>query len=261
MKREWLALLSAVQFLTRLPVPDPGWEDGRLDRAAKWFPLVGVLVGLLCGAVFFVLLSFVERGVPHIEIAVLFGVLITGALHEDGFADTADGFFGGRSAEKRLTIMRDSRIGTYGAIALVFALLLRISLYGEFFSPLISNVSYTATVAAAFIAAHAVSRCLILWHVSAIPYARADETPPMTAVSKGSAMTAGLITLGACLPLALSVSLGAVAMGLLLAGASAFAFTRMAKARVNGWSGDTAGATQVISELCFLMGFAAWIWS
>lgn len=261
MKQEWLAFLSAVQFLTRLPVPDPGWEDGRLDRAAKWFPLVGALVGLICGIVLFVIVSLVFRGLPHLEMAVLFGVLITGALHEDGLADTADGFFGGQSPEKRLTIMRDSRIGTYGAIALVFAILLRISLYTEFFSPLISNASHTTTMVAAFIAAHAISRCLILWHVSALRYARAGEAAPLSALSAGSAATAAITTLILCLPLTLIVSFGAVAMGLLIATASALAFTKMAKSRVGGWTGDTAGATQVISEIAFMIGFSAWIWS
>ena len=261
MKQGWLAFLSAVQFLTRLPVPDPGWEDGRLDRAAKWFPLVGALVGLICGVVFFVLSSLVVRGLPHLEIAVLFGVLITGALHEDGFADTADGFFGGSSPEKRLIIMRDSRIGTYGAIALVGALVLRISLYSEFFSPLISSASYSTTMAATFIAAHAVSRCLILGHVSSLQYAREGETALLSALSISSAAITIVTTLVVCLPLAIIVSFGAVAMGLLIAAAGTFAFTRMAKSRVGGWTGDTAGATQVISEISFMIGFSAWIWS
>ncbi len=261
MKREWLAFLSAVQFLTRLPVPDPSWEAGRLDRAAKWFPLVGALVGLCSGMFLFGVISLAFRGLPVLELTVLFGVLITGALHEDGLADTADGFYGGRTTEKRLSIMRDSRIGTYGVIALVFALLLRISLYEGYFSPLISSASYAATMVATFMAAQTVSRALILVHVSALPYAREGATPPLSGATKGGIITCAVTTLIVCIPVAKFISFGAVVAGMAVATASALAFTRLSRKRIGGWTGDTAGSTQVISELSFMIGFSAWIWS
>ncbi len=261
MKRKWLAFLSAVQFLTRLPVPDPGWEDGRLDRAAKWFPLVGALVGLICGVVLYLIGLLSYRGLPLVELSVLFGVLITGALHEDGFADTADGFFGGRDSEKRLSIMRDSRIGTYGAIALIFAILLRISLYEEFYSARIASASFTVTIAAAFIAAHAMSRTLMLLHLSMLPYARGEDAALLSPLSGRDAVIPVITVLIVCLPLAHIVSYGAVAAGIIVAIISSVAFTKLTKTHIGGWTGDTAGATQIISEIFFLIGFCAWIWS
>src|SRR5262249_8153233 len=147
----WLADLQvALGFLTRLPVG----AVGSLGNAAWTFPLVGLIVGVLAALVF-----AIARGLslPH-EIAAILAVAtaiaLTGALHEDGLADTADGFGGGVERWQRLAIMRDSRIGSYGVIALVMSVLIRVEALAALPGP--------GRVAAALIAAHALSRAALV---------------------------------------------------------------------------------------------------
>jgi adenosylcobinamide-GDP ribazoletransferase len=123
----WLDFLVAVQFLTRLRVPSRPYEEDALARAVKYFPVVGLLIGLGGAFLYFVL-------APHLPViivallVVIYLVAITGCLHEDGLADAADGFGGGWERDRVLTIMRDSCIGTYGAAALGLSLLARVLL-------------------------------------------------------------------------------------------------------------------------------------
>jgi adenosylcobinamide-GDP ribazoletransferase len=116
--------LTALQFLTRLPLPRLAYDPAGLSRAVTWFPLAGLLIGLGAAGVH----ALVARRLPS-SLAVLatliYLVTITGALHEDGLADTADGLGGGWTRERALEIMRDSRIGSYGALALILSLLAR----------------------------------------------------------------------------------------------------------------------------------------
>src|SRR5579864_5025125 len=118
-------LLIAAAFLTRMPIPTPAVLPGRLAQASWAFPLVGVGVGLLGGLAY----AFAAwLGLPTLAaalIAVAGTAALTGALHEDGLADTADGFGGGATPEAKLTIMRDSRNGAYGVLALIFSVALR----------------------------------------------------------------------------------------------------------------------------------------
>ena len=114
----------AFQFLTRIPMPSISYEADSLSRATKFFPLVGLVVG--SGAVLVQKLLMFHMSRPLVAgILLLYLVLITGCLHEDGLADTADGFGGGRTKDQILSIMKDSRIGSYGATALVLSLLTR----------------------------------------------------------------------------------------------------------------------------------------
>ena len=122
---KWIVdFLVAAQFLTRLPVPRVRFDPDSLSRAAKFFPVVGLGIGL--GA-----LALQRIAAPHLShslvalLVLTFLVLITGGLHEDGLADTADGFGGGWNREQVLTILRDSRIGSFGALALVLSMLAR----------------------------------------------------------------------------------------------------------------------------------------
>src|SRR5260370_1954981 len=122
---KWIGdFLVATQFLTRLPVPRVRFDPESLSRAAKFFPVVGLMIGF--GA------SVLQRiAAPHLSrplgalLVLIFLVLITSGLHEDGLADTADGFGGGWNREQVLTILRDSRIGSFGALALVLSVLAR----------------------------------------------------------------------------------------------------------------------------------------
>ncbi len=117
-------IVVAFQFLTRIPMPSTAFEADSLSRATKFFPLVGLVVG--SGAVLLQKLLMFHMGRPLVTLIVLiYLVLITGCLHEDGLADTADGFGGGRTKDQILAILKDSRIGSYGATALVLSLLAR----------------------------------------------------------------------------------------------------------------------------------------
>lgn len=254
MKQEWLAFLSAVQFLTRLPIPDPGWEEGRLDRAAKWFPLVGLVVGLLSALVLWLSLHLWND--PRIAVTVTLGagVLITGALHEDGLADTADGLGGGRDIPHRLQIMKDSSIGAYGALALILAMLLR-------FVVLLSLCGQVGVAIVAMIAAQTISRAAMLPIIWSLPYARnagdAKVAPLTGSATLGGITAAGIVALVACSPL---VSQGwAVWNGLLFTGIACLVMQRLFTQNLGGWTGDTAGATQLVSEIAFLLGVAVWI--
>src|SRR5258708_31809300 len=116
--------LVAIQFLTRLPVPRVRFDPDSLSRAAKFFPVVGLMIGLGAAVVQRIAAPHLSR--PLVALVVLvFLVLITSGLHEDGLADTADGFGGGWTREQVLTILRDSRIGSFGALALVLSVLAR----------------------------------------------------------------------------------------------------------------------------------------
>ena len=121
--------LAAVRFLTRIPVPDTAYDPDALARSVVYFPVVGLLVGGLAVAVWKLLDGHLARPVVALAV-VLFLVLVTGGLHEDGLADAADGFGGGWTRERILLIMRDSRIGSYGAIALFMSLGARVLLLG-----------------------------------------------------------------------------------------------------------------------------------
>ena len=117
-------IVVAFQFLTRIPMPSTAFEAGSLSRATRFFPLVGLVVA--SGAVLLQKLLMFHMSRPLVALIVLiYLVLITGCLHEDGLADTADGFGGGRTKDQILAILKDSRIGSYGATALVLSLLAR----------------------------------------------------------------------------------------------------------------------------------------
>jgi adenosylcobinamide-GDP ribazoletransferase len=126
-RRTWFDLLTAVQFLTRVRVPSIPYERDSLARAVKFFPIVGLLIGLGSVILYFGLAPHLPLPVTGLLI-VVYLVSITGCLHEDGLADSADGFGGGWEREQVLAIMRDSRIGTYGAAALALSLLARVLL-------------------------------------------------------------------------------------------------------------------------------------
>jgi len=254
MKQEWLAFLSAVQFLTRLPIPDPGWEEGRLDRAAKWFPLVGALVGSILTLVLWLSLTIWSDERIAVALTIVAGVFLTGALHEDGLADTADGLGGGRDVPRRLAIMKDSNIGTYGVLSLVLSLLLRFVT--------ITLLCWRLDLAVAtIIAAQTVSRAAMLPIIWTLPYARSAEdakVPPLTGKGTPRAcLIAGVVVTAACLPL---LVLGwAFLTGLIAAALACLLMRHLLKERLGGWTGDTAGATQIVCEIAFILGVCAWI--
>lgn len=238
----------SLAFFTRLPVPLPAGPE-RSPADSLWAaPLAGLAVALTIFVVHAALaLSGVWEG-PAAAIAIVTGLIVTGCLHEDGLADTADGFGGGRTRERKLEIMRDSRIGTYGTAAIGASLLVRWSALAELDRPIDALF--------ALVAAHMASRALLPALLETLPAARGDGLGAGAAgVSPGTAAAA--LGLGAVGLLALGPG-GALAAAVWLAVAF-FAFRRLCLRQIGGGTGDTAGAMQQIGEAIVLVAAAAYL--
>lgn len=245
--------LIATQFLTRLPMPTAlhtDWTMEDLRDSVLMFPLVGVLVGLVASLVY---AAAVFCNLPPVLAAVLavgVQVLITGALHEDGFADVCDGFGGGRTRERKLEIMRDSRLGSYGAIGLVLSLAFRIGAVAQLATP---EMVITVLIASAALSRAAMPVAMLL-----LPQAR----------SEGLAASAGrpdrvqvVFGIGiAVLVSLLALPLVTVVVALALCVAIAWFYLDMARRQIGGITGDVLGGLQQALEMAALaaaVGLAA----
>lgn len=253
MRREVEYFFAALRFFTRIPVPAwVGHSEAQLNHAARWFPGVGWLVGAIGAAV-----TLAAAWLWPAAIAVLLGmvatVLLTGAFHEDGLTDTLDGLGGGWTREQALAIMKDSRIGSYGAIGLVLVLLIKFAALHELLAGA-GAVSPAPTFLAALIAGHAVSRLASTTLIFALDYARADgkAKPLATRLAKGELAFAALIGLAPCLWLPWQQAAIALMLVLLVTFLAARTFVR----RLGGYTGDCLGATQQLTELAFYLGLA-----
>lgn len=246
--------LNAVRFLTILPTPPSAAppEGDWLARSMKYFALIGAAIGA-ASAVVFLLASHLWGSPLAAILAVAFSVIATGALHEDGLADTIDSFGGGWTVEKRLEIMKDSRIGSYGALALGFDLLLRIA-------ALATLAPWQG--AAALLAAHAAARAAPAFLVNHMGYV-GDTAAMKVAYDRSTVAPADLrflllTALAATLPLAM-LSAGAVLAGLAGGALLAAALARWARKLIGGYTGDVLGAAEQVFEIGFLLGVAALI--
>jgi adenosylcobinamide-GDP ribazoletransferase len=235
-------LAEALMLLTRLPVP-VHLAAPRGARAAWAWPLAGALVA---GLAAMVAAGALAAGLPPglaAGLALVAGVLLTGALHEDGLADTADGLWGGHTRKRRLEILRDSRIGTYGVVALVLVLGLR-------WQALVALAADPWALAAAMVAAAALSRAAMAGVAWALPPARPDGLsaatgrPPAGAAALAAGIAGGLALV--------SLGLTAVAAGAAAALAAAW-IARVAHRRFGGQTGDILGASQQLAEGAVLL--------
>jgi adenosylcobinamide-GDP ribazoletransferase len=238
---------AATAFLTRIPAHRPVNHAGLLADAAWAFPLVGAGIGAVCALVF-LLAQLVRLGDwPAALLAVLAGLALSGALHEDGLADTADGFFGGRDRERRLAIMSDSRHGTFGVLAIVLSVLLRAAALAE-----IGEVVHGGL---ALIAAHAASRAALPLAMRSLAPARAEGLGAAAGRPR-LPLTVAALVIGLTITLAaLGPERGAIAIA--LTGTALFAARQMAKRRVGGYTGDVLGGFQQIGEIVMLLTAAA----
>lgn len=256
---EWILLLVAVQFLTRLPVPpfknyNPQW----LHQSSRHFPAVGLLVGLLCAGVFW-LASVLFTPLVAAVLSTVFGIKLTGAFHEDGLADTCDGLGGGLTRARTLTIMKDSRLGTYGVLGLVSALLLKISLLATM--PL-------SVAIVALIIGHTASRLLCISLLALLPYGgeiehakakpMAQQLTPKQGVIASGWLVLSIIVVMVLFPSAISqIGLGQWLLALVLALVATEYMRRLLRRRLDGYTGDGLGATQQLSEVAIYAGLAA----
>lgn len=234
----------ALVFLTRLPIRlARPWRAEDLAGSAVMFPVVGALLGLAGGLAYALAWRLELTSFLAALAAIATVALLTGAMHEDGLADVADGFGGGRTRDDALRIMRDPRIGTFGALALLLALLAR--------TGALANLAEPRLVLPALIAAAAVSRATLPALLLTLPSARPD----------GLAATAGRphwarVVAGAALACLLAFALlgpAAAAAGLIAAGALALLLAALAWRRIGGVTGDVLGAAQQLAELGFLL--------
>jgi adenosylcobinamide-GDP ribazoletransferase len=237
-------LRIAISLCTRLPVgPSAPVGDGDVARASWAFPVAGLVVGLAGAAVYWLAWRANVAALPASALAITATMLLTGAMHEDGLADTADGFGGGKTREHKLEIMRDSRIGAYGASALMISLMLRWSALADIADP--------PFVVIALITAHVAARASLPAFMAFVPPARTDglssgvgQPPPQSA--------------------AIALVLGAVALFLGFGPRSAmFALSMLAAAglllsaftqkQIGGQTGDVLGALEQAGEVVILL--------
>jgi adenosylcobinamide-GDP ribazoletransferase len=245
--------LVSMQFLTRLPVPFARTIDPQpLGLAMRAFGLAGAFIGALNGGV---LIGLGYLHLPPLMIAGLtigFGLLITGALHEDGLSDTFDGLFGGKSRERRLEIMRDSRIGTYGASALGVLFLLRAGAYQALLEQSPLHIILILAATGAF------SRAMVVDLLWATRPARSDGLSAMAGRPDRVTALVAIVTGGAltvCAGLYVSPTASVLALGIALA-ITGF-MRRLATKMIGGQTGDICGAVQVLSEFGMLAVFVA----
>lgn len=247
-KYQWQLWLLALGFLTRIPVPsDPDFSEEKLSRSAVYFPMVGALVGLIAAAAYYLSWLLFEQQTLAVLLSTMASVLVTGAFHEDGLADSCDGLGGGSSRDHVLSIMKDSRIGTYGAVGLLLVVSLKVASLVA-----MSTVALTVT---ALLLAHTASRWLSLSLLLTMQYARSEgkSKPLATEMSPVTFILAG-IPVALLLPLfSVSNILSAVVVLLLIRWCCAKYLQR----RIAGYTGDALGALQQVSEvtlfLCLLL--------
>jgi adenosylcobinamide-GDP ribazoletransferase len=244
-RNEAAVFLLALQFLTRLPVPARGYTPARLAATPRWLPAVGALIGGLVALAWLAAAAVFPPG-PAMLLATAFGLLLTGCFHEDGFADACDGLGGGATRAKALEIMRDSRLGTYGAAGLGMMLATRVATL---------MALPGALVPLALVAGHAASRASAVAVIASSAYVRDHGTgkPVATGLSRRGlafALACGLAPLLFLSPLA---ALGGLA-GLIL---GHLAMRRTYQRKLGGYTGDCLGAVQQVSEVGFYLGLLA----
>jgi adenosylcobinamide-GDP ribazoletransferase len=242
-------VLAAFQYFTRLPMPAwVGHSAAHLQGTARYFSLVGVLVGGVGALTFWTTSLILPTPLPAI-LSTAVTILLTGALHEDGLADTFDGLGGGATRERALEIMKDPRIGTFGVIALVLTLLIKIAALNAL--P-VSIAPFALIAGHAFSRACAISLLFVSNYVGTPEHSRAR--PVARTMSNGEFFVAtviGVIPMLGCGIYGIVAGLFAVPVW--------FTLTRWFMRRLGGFTGDTLGATQQLTEIAFYLGvLASW---
>jgi len=237
----------AIAFFTRIPVIRPAGAEWPLAEAAWAFPLVGAGIGAVAA---FVFLSAQLVGLgdwPSALLAVLGGLLLTGALHEDGLADAADGLFGGADRDRRLAIMRDSRHGTFAVLALALSVGLR--------AAALAQIGEAVFAGLALVTAHAGSRALLAAAMSVLSPARDDGLGAGAGRPRPVTAVATLLIALAIAAAALGPEHGLIAVG--IAAAAVAAAAGIVQRRIGGYTGDVLGAFQQIGEIAILLAAVA----
>lgn len=250
-RREWGLLLLALSFMTRLPLQHGEVAPEALEACRRYFSVAGAVIGAVMAVVFTVAASGLPSYVA-VMLALVAGLLLTGGLHEDGLADTLDGIGGGWTPVEKLSIMKDSRLGSYGGVGLVASMGLRAALLIG-----IAQSGGWAGVCMALVLGHSASRAAPLWVMVQLPYARVDDSRVAAlshAVPPRDVAVATLVPLllGLCL-----IGWITTAVSLLVMAATVWGAGRWLRAQLGGYTGDTLGAVQQCAEL---IGYTTWLW-
>ncbi len=246
--RQWLAsqrnyFLLALAFFTRLPIPaDTPYSAERLNRASRYFGLVGLVVGLLNALILWAGHLLFPLSVA-ILLSLVFSLLLTGAFHEDGLTDMSDGIGGGLSRERKLSIMKDSRIGTYGAVTLFMALLLKYTLLQELATPDLS------VVLLALILMHPLSRILsgtLLFDMRYVQDESSSKSKPLANQQNSTDLLLLLLTAALLL---LLLSWQAASLMILMLTLFRYLFRHWLNGHLGGYTGDCLGGAQQLAEL------------
>ena len=240
---QWLDdLLNAMAFLTRLPVPTrAGMTVPDLARAFRAFPLIGALIGAVIACIDLLLLRAGLSAISAAALALGAGMLLTGALHEDGLADVADGFGGGGDKAGKLEIMRDSRLGTFGALALLVTFVAKV---GALAALPRGDIVLDMT------AVHALSRAPLAVLAARMSYAR-DEGLAVTA-GRPDAKTAFAACIVATIIVLICLPLGEAVKAMLVAAIAAFGIAVLSQRQIGGQTGDVLGAVEQMGEVALL---------
>ena len=245
---------TALGFFTRLPIPTwVPWSPERLNHAARYLPLVGWVVGAT-GALSYLGLTLVLPPALAVVLSMAVTIRITGAFHEDGFADTCDGLGGGGDKAQVLAIMKDSRIGSYGAVTLVLVVGLKIAL-----TALLAERG-AALAAIAVLYAHVLSRAApldVMWGLPYIGDADGSKSKPLAeSITRESIWTGLAWALPALGLMWWALGLWQIAVAIVPWMIALGQMRRLLLRRLEGFTGDTLGATQQLCELALLLGVA-----
>ena len=236
-------IVTAIRFLTRIPIGRESELRTELAAAAWAFPFVGALLGVIGGAAF---AAAIAIGLPTFLaalIALAAVVLATGALHEDGLADTADGLGGGSTPDARLKIMRDSRIGAFGTLALIFSILVK--------AGALAALADWLSVALAFIAAASLSRGVLPWLMMQLPLASETGVAAASGTPSRKSAAVAAIAGGVLAIVCLGPTMGLLASA--LAALAAWVGSHLARRYLGGYNGDVLGAVQQTAELFVML--------
>lgn len=252
---------TALMFYTRLPVPkNIDHSADALNRSTMFFPLIGWIVGGIGVGVYWLGTVLFPPTYLPVLFSMIATVLATGAFHEDGFADVCDGFGGGWTKEKILTIMKDSRLGTYGTIGLI--LLLAVKFFA--LQSLLGVEAFGWGVALKYVSAHSLSRLTAATVIRALPYAREDldakAKPIAQGITTGQLAVAALFGLAPLLALVVYTTLWIYLLFLIPLALVRWRFIWFFNKWLGGYTGDCLGAVQQVTEVVVYLSFVSLLW-
>ena len=255
MKHEARVFFTALMFYTRLPCPAwVGHSEELMNQSTRYFPLIGWIVGAAGAAVLY-WSSFVFSPFIAAVLSVVATVLITGAFHEDGFADMCDGFGGGWTKARILDIMKDSRLGTYGAVGLLLLIGLKVAATVQLITLL-----PPAMLAMVIVLSHVLSRLAAVTVIYTHAYSRADASSKVKPVAKRLATRDLLIATAFVLPLFLVLGRPVFLLVIVPVYLGKIYLAAFFQRWIDGYTGDCLGAVQQVTEVVTLLTFIA-LWS